>query len=86
MYLIRQPTTTRKNLLPAALVVEEVDEVELLVGPVLHLLSDPEDVQRGQGQGRPAVVTPRPRRLGIYDLCGEEIGSRWALIIFLLRL
>lgn len=33
--------------LPAALVVEEVDEEEFLFGPVLHLLADPEDVQRG---------------------------------------
>ena len=63
-----------------------MDEVELLVGPVLHLLSDPEDVQGGQGQGHPAVVIPRPRRLGVYDLCEDEIGSMWALIIFLLRL
>lgn len=34
--------------LPAALVVEEVDEVEFLSGPVLHLFSDFENVQRGQ--------------------------------------
>lgn len=54
--------------LPAALVVEEVDEVELLVGPVLHLLSDPEDVQGGQRQGHPVVETARPLRLGVYDL------------------
>lgn len=57
---------------PAALVVEEVDEEEFLVGLVLHLLSDPENVQRGQGQGDPVVLTPRPRHLGVHDLCGMK--------------
>lgn len=53
---------------PAALVVEEEDEVELLLGLVLHLLSDAEHVHGGDGDGHAVVLAADARHVGVYDL------------------
>lgn len=53
---------------PAALVVEEEDEVEFLFGFVLHLLSDAEHVHGGHGDGHPVVLAAHSRHVGVDDL------------------
>lgn len=53
--------------LPAALVVEEEDEVEFLFGFVLHLFSDAEHVHGGHGDGHPVVLAAHTRHVGVDD-------------------
>lgn len=53
--------------LPAALVVEEEDEVELLFGFVLHLFSDAEHVHGGHGDGHPVVLAAYARHVRVDD-------------------
>lgn len=62
---------------PAALVVEEENEEELLPGLVLHLLSDAEHVHGGGGDGHPVVLAANARHVGVYDLlvAGEKAGG-----------
>lgn len=62
---------------PAALGVEEQDEVELLLGFVLHLFSDAEHVRGGHGDGHPVVLTAHMRHAGVDDLHGgrEELPA-----------
>lgn len=58
----------RRRHSPAALVVEEEDEVELLLGFVLHLFSDAEHVHGGHGDGHPVVLAAHTRHVGVDDL------------------
>lgn len=51
--------------LPAAFVVEEKDEVELLLGLVLHLLSNAEHVQWRDWYGHPVVIAAHPRHVRV---------------------
>lgn len=53
---------------PAALVVEEEDEEELLFGFVLHLLPDAEHVHRRHGDGHAVVLAAHPRHVRVDDL------------------
>lgn len=57
---------------PAALVVEEEDEVEFLFGFVLHLFSDAEHVHGGHGDGHPVVLAAHARHVGVDDLHAAE--------------
>lgn len=67
----------RRRHSPAALVVEEQDEVEFLFGFVLHLLSNAEHVHGGHGDGHPVVLAAHSRHVGVDDLhtAGEGGGS-----------
>lgn len=58
----------RRRHSPAALVVEEQDEVEFLFGFVLHLLSNAEHVHGGHGDGHPVVLAAHSRHVGVDDL------------------
>lgn len=55
---------------PVASAVEEADEEEFLLGPVLHQLSDPENVPRRGGNELAVEMAARPGHLRIYDLRG----------------
>lgn len=58
----------RRRHSPAALVVEEEDEVEFLFGFVLHLLPDAEHIHGGHGDGHPVVLAAHTRHVGVDDL------------------
>lgn len=62
---------------PAALVVEEEDEVEFLFCFVLHLLSNAENVHGGHGDGDPIVLAAHTWHVGVDDLfaAGEARGG-----------
>ena len=53
---------------PAALVVEEEDEVEFLFGFVLHLFSNAEHIHWGHGDGHPIVLAAYTWHVGVDDL------------------
>lgn len=55
-------------LSPVASAVEEADEEEFLLGPVLHQLSDPEHVPWRGGNVLVFEMATRARHLRIYDL------------------
>lgn len=61
---------------PAALVVEEQDEVQLLFGLVLHLLSDAQHVHGGGGDGNPVVLTADTRHVGVDNLLAPGEAGR----------
>lgn len=71
----------RRRHSPAALVVEEQDEVEFLFGFVLHLLSNAEHVHGGHGDGHPIVLAAHSRHVGVDDLhTAEEEGAVMTLV------
>lgn len=59
---------SKKDFSPVASAVEEADEEEFLLGPVLHQLSDPEHVPWRDGNVLVVEMATRPRHLRIYDL------------------
>lgn len=61
---------------PVASAVEEADEEEFLLGPVLHQLSDPENVPRRGGNELAVEMTARPGHLRIYDLRVGQTGCQ----------
>jgi len=68
---------------PAALVVEEEDEVEFLFGLVLHLLSDPEHVHGRSGNGHPVVLATDTWHVGVDDLRAAGEAKRRVTYVFL---
>lgn len=60
--------SNRQRPSPAALVVEEEDEVEFLFGLVLHLLSNAKHVRGGHGDGHPIVLATHSWHVGVDDL------------------
>lgn len=64
----------RKLRSPAALVVEEEHEVELLLRLVLHLLADSQHVHGGHGDGHAVVLAAHPRHVGVDDLQRAGVG------------
>lgn len=64
--------TARERRSPAALVVEEEHEVELLLRLVLHLLADAQHVHGGYGDGHAVVLAAHPRHVGVDDLQKQQ--------------